>query len=216
MDEWLLSLKGNRGEKGEQGERGEQGIQGIQGPQGIQGIQGMNGEDGISAYQVAVNNGFKGSEIEWLDSLVGPQGPQGEQGIQGEQGPKGEKGDPMTREANVVGYPTLACDLNVYREEIDETATIAEVKILETLEDIKALCEEKGFVKSTILFNLINSQNTTALQMVYGGEPIGDLVPIIEGQTFYKLDIIAIMVNGALNIDIEINTSTRLIVNYSE
>jgi hypothetical protein len=52
--------------------------------------------------------------------------------------------------------------------------------------------------------------------MVYGGEIIGDLIPIIGGQSFYKIEIIAIMIGDNLNIDIEINTSSRLIVNYSE
>ena len=50
---------------------------------------------GKSAYDVAVDNGFVGTEPEWLDSLkgdTGPQGPQGEQGIQGVKGDKGEQG----------------------------------------------------------------------------------------------------------------------------
>ncbi len=57
------------------------------------------GVPGDSAYEVAVANGFVGTEAEWLDSLVGPQGPQGIQGIQGNtgaqgiQGVKGDKGD---------------------------------------------------------------------------------------------------------------------------
>lgn len=61
---------------------------------------GAKGEQGDSAYQVAVNNGFVGTEQEWLDSLVGadgaqgPAGDTGEQGPQGIQGPQGEKGDP--------------------------------------------------------------------------------------------------------------------------
>lgn len=43
-----------------------------------------NGElDGASAYKVAVDNGFEGTEEEWLASLVGPNGPQGVQGVQG-------------------------------------------------------------------------------------------------------------------------------------
>lgn len=48
------------------------------------------GKDGKSAYEVAVKNGFEGTETEWLASL---QGEQGIQGIQGEQGDKGDKGD---------------------------------------------------------------------------------------------------------------------------
>lgn len=40
-------------------------------------LQGPQGTAGISAYQVALNNGFVGTEVEWLASLVGPQGVQG-------------------------------------------------------------------------------------------------------------------------------------------
>ena len=47
---------------------------------------------GKSAYQVAVQNGFVGTEQEWLESL------KGEKGSQGEQGPQGEKGDAFTYE----------------------------------------------------------------------------------------------------------------------
>ena len=45
----------------------------------------------VSAYGVAVKNGFQGTEEEWLESLKGEKGDKGEAG---EQGPKGEKGDP--------------------------------------------------------------------------------------------------------------------------
>jgi len=41
---------------------------------------------------VAVDEGFVGTEAEWLASLVGPQGPQGIQGIQGETGATGPTG----------------------------------------------------------------------------------------------------------------------------
>ena len=46
-----------------------------------------------SAYAIAAAAGFKGSEEEWLASLVGPQGPKGDTGPQGPQGPQGLKGD---------------------------------------------------------------------------------------------------------------------------
>lgn len=49
------------------------------------------GKDGKSAYEVAVKNGFEGSETEWLASLVGERG---EPGKRGEKGDKGDKGDP--------------------------------------------------------------------------------------------------------------------------
>jgi len=44
---------------------------------GEQGIEGLQGEDGYSAYEVAVNNGFVGTEEEWLESLRGEQGEPG-------------------------------------------------------------------------------------------------------------------------------------------
>ncbi|HEX2578675.1 MAG TPA: hypothetical protein VHK88_20190 [Aquihabitans sp.] len=35
----------------------------------------LAGTQGASAYQVAVANGFVGTEAEWLETLVGPAGP---------------------------------------------------------------------------------------------------------------------------------------------
>ena len=40
----------------------------------------VQGTDGISAYQVAVDNGFVGSEEAWLESLVGTPGQPGTDG----------------------------------------------------------------------------------------------------------------------------------------
>lgn len=51
-----------------------------------------NGKNGKSAYEIAVENGFDGSENEWLISLVGDPGEQGPQGIQGEKGDAGPQG----------------------------------------------------------------------------------------------------------------------------
>ena len=85
-------IQGPQGPQGLQGPQGEQGIQGIQGPkgdtgvkgdtgatgpQGPQGETGETGAQGKSAYQVAVDNGYVGTEAQWLASLVGPQGPAG-------------------------------------------------------------------------------------------------------------------------------------------
>lgn len=49
--------------------------------------------DGLSAYEVALQNGFIGTEEEWLQSLKGEQGPQGIQGDKGDKGDRGEQGD---------------------------------------------------------------------------------------------------------------------------
>lgn len=79
---------------------GQQGIPGPQGQQGVQGIQGQPGQDGVgtpgapgntgatgatgdSAYQLAVANGFIGTQPEWLLSLKGSKGDKGDSGAQG-------------------------------------------------------------------------------------------------------------------------------------
>ena len=52
---------------------------------------------GESAYEIAVRNGFKGTEEEWLQSLKGDKGQTGDKGPDGAKGDKGndgEKGDP--------------------------------------------------------------------------------------------------------------------------
>ena len=59
---------------------------------GQDGPPGPPGADGLSAYEVAVLNGFIGTELEWLDSLIGATGPAGPQGLQGLQGDKGATG----------------------------------------------------------------------------------------------------------------------------
>lgn len=47
---------------------------GPQGQPGTPGKDGQPGKDGKSAYQIAVDNGFVGSEAEWLESLHGKDG----------------------------------------------------------------------------------------------------------------------------------------------
>lgn len=51
------------------------------------------GPRGYSAYEIAVQEGFVGTEEEWLASLAGPEGKQGKDGERGIQGPRGQQGD---------------------------------------------------------------------------------------------------------------------------
>ena len=63
--------------------------------------QGFNGSldewlkslEAKSAYEIATQNGFMGDEKAWLESLHGAIGPRGPQGIQGEIGPEGPRGE---------------------------------------------------------------------------------------------------------------------------
>lgn len=64
------------------------------------------GPDGKTAYEVAVENGFVGTEQEWLNSLVGAQGPQGIQGPKGDQGIQGPVGPDGVSSYTHIAYAT--------------------------------------------------------------------------------------------------------------
>ncbi|WP_130890258.1 collagen-like protein [Fusobacterium ulcerans] len=129
-------IESKKGDKGIQGIKGDTGRgifsllkKGKQGPETTYEFTYTDGttdifivEDGENAYEIATDNGFEGTEEEWLLSLIGPQGKslefnwngtelgirvegetaynyvnlkgeKGETGPRGIQGPKGEKGD---------------------------------------------------------------------------------------------------------------------------
>ena len=74
LAEWLNSLKGTDGKDGVDG---KDGANGINGKDGTDGKDGANGENGLSAYEIALKNGFVGTESEWLSSLKGKDGVNG-------------------------------------------------------------------------------------------------------------------------------------------
>jgi hypothetical protein len=81
-----------------------------------------SGYDGKSAYEVAVKNGFEGTETEWLDSLKGEKGDRGERGEQG-IGIQGEKGD--TGNSGVyLGSGDMPEDCNVQIDPDGEVLTL--------------------------------------------------------------------------------------------
>ena len=86
-EEWLDA--GNKGSK-------EDFLKSLKGEKGDGGDTGQPGPSGESAYQVAVDNGFKGTEKEWLDYLrKGPVGADGKSAYQVwlDQGNKGSEDD---------------------------------------------------------------------------------------------------------------------------
>ena len=89
------SVKGARGAVGPQGPVGPVGPQGETGPTGATGAtgrSGSNGADGKSAYELAVADGFSGTQAEWLASLIGPAGVDGTDGHDGAPGAPGADG----------------------------------------------------------------------------------------------------------------------------
>lgn len=75
--QWLDSLVGADGADG---------IDGYTPIKGIDYFDGIDGSDGTSAYETAINNGFIGTESEWVASLQGAKGQQGDAGINGTNG----------------------------------------------------------------------------------------------------------------------------------
>ena len=67
--EWLVSLKGKNGIDGTNGKDGYTPVKGVDYFDGTNGADGEDGADGKSAYEIAKDNGFVGTEKEWLDSL---------------------------------------------------------------------------------------------------------------------------------------------------
>ena len=98
--EWLESLKGADGKDGingkdgvdgapgQDGIDGQPGKDGIDGQNGADGQDGVNGSDGKSAYIIAVEHGFTGTETEWLASLKGAHGKDGADGQPGKDAPE--------------------------------------------------------------------------------------------------------------------------------
>lgn len=60
--------------------------------QGLDGEKGDTGEDGLSAYELAKQEGFNGSLTDWLKSLKGEKGEKGQSGSDGLDGKQGERG----------------------------------------------------------------------------------------------------------------------------
>ena len=106
----------------------------------ISDLSGAQGIQGLSAYQVAVQHGFEGTEDKWLISLkgekgetgpkgdkgdtgekgaTGERGPQGLQGERGLQGVQGEKGDPG--EKGEKGDP--GSDASVTKQNVEAVLT---------------------------------------------------------------------------------------------
>ena len=107
----------------------------------------FDGRDGKSAYEIAVESGYQGTEEEWLESLkgdkgdTGEQGEKGDKGDRGDKGEKGDKGEPGEKgdkgEKGNAGAVPLYNSKNEYVEFVSENdyEKITEAKIEELIGD---------------------------------------------------------------------------------
>ena len=87
----------------------------------------QKGEDGLSAFQLAQQEGFEGTLEEWLESLKGDKGDTGEQGERGETGPQGPQGEP--------GRDGVSPDITGFKEEISNKCIAIEQKVNDHIEN---------------------------------------------------------------------------------
>ena len=108
--------KGDPGVQGAPGKDGAQGLPGAKGDPGAQGIQGLPGKDGAqgadgkSAYQIAVAQGFAGSEAAWLLSL------KGEKGEKGDPGSGGSGADTTALQQEIDALKAVVAKMPKYKE----------------------------------------------------------------------------------------------------
>ena len=110
-------------------------IMGPEGPAGADGANGAPGADGKSAYEIAVDEGYVGTEQEWLASLkgetgaTGPEGPEGPAGATGATGPAGADG---------VGVKSLAVNASnhlITTFDDDTTEDAGEINVTVPIDD---------------------------------------------------------------------------------
>ncbi len=101
-----------------------QGDKGDTGEPGADGNDGTNGIDGASAYDIAVKNGFEGSETEWLASLHGAKGDPGEPGKDGVNGIDGKNGADGYSPTAIVTETDTGATITITDKNGTTTATI--------------------------------------------------------------------------------------------
>lgn len=111
------------------------GLPGRDGRDGTPGKDGENGRDGKSAYEVAVDNGFVGTEQEWLESLKGRDGVSG------------------TSEAVSMNFPNI-------KRMLDDRVIIADSDSLEDIlrAIIKEIVPDGEYTNHTAYFTLVNEK----------------------------------------------------------
>ena len=116
--------------------------------QKIEEIQaGVDGKDGLSAYELAKENGFVGTLAEWLESLKGTDGLPGKDGIDGKNGIDGKDGEtpdmseyPPTSAVELM-IQKITNPLSLKSHEHENQSVLDEITASYTLEEQRKLAE---------------------------------------------------------------------------
>ena len=127
------------------------------------GATGAQGPQGYSAYEVAVRNGYDGTETEWLASL---RGPAGQTGATGPQGPKGDSvtGSALTISLAASGW-TLNSDGYYYRTATASGVTASNNIIVDT-DNPEIKCTAQA--ANSLTFRATKAQAATVKVMIFG------------------------------------------------
>lgn len=97
---------------------------------GKDGADGKDGKDGLSAYELAVENGFVGTATEWLESLRGADGKDGLPGKDGKNGVDGKDG--ITPDMSSYAKKT---DIAELQKQIESISGISYISVFESGSD---------------------------------------------------------------------------------
>lgn len=124
---------------------------------------GTNRTNGKSAYQVAVDEGFVGTEAEWLASLVGEKGEDGADGTNGSDGVSpvanvSKTGDQIKIHIqDAIGTTEETIDMSTYAKSSDVTAiqgkipsTATSSNKLATASDVSAVADDVSAIEDVI------------------------------------------------------------------
>ena len=171
-------------------------------PEQLLALKGENGIDGKSAYQLAVEKGFVGTEAEWVASLkgetgpigpqgeIGPQGLKGETGATGPQGIQGPKGDNyQITEADYAAIAGMVSVPSKTSELTNDSNFITEVKL-----NGESVVNEDGSIDLRL-----GSLDTTLGETITCNQAIGG---ISAGTTFTEDTTIADIIRALLKIPV--------------
>ena len=105
---------------------------------------GVNGKNGLSAYELAKENGFVGTLAEWLESLKGADGLPGKDGVDGKNGIDGKTPDmseyPPTSAVELM-IQKITNPLSLKSHEHENQSVLDEITASYTLEEQQKLAE---------------------------------------------------------------------------